>query len=239
MTVGTTYEMQPIGVVHSCFKEKFTIPRQPRLAPSATAVIELFEPWNDPLVIEGLAGTSHVWVQFVFHQNRAHKPALQVRPPRLGGNKKVGVLATRSPNRPNNLGLSVVKLDAVTPGLLHISGVDLLDQTPVLDIKPYVGWVDAVEQSCASQSPQAPAVINVLFTAPSVAFCQNYQAETGHALASLIEEVLKQDPKPAYQTPSPERIYGTQLWDVNVRWRYLDAQTIELVSLDRTTPTPV
>ena len=98
--------IKPIGVVHSCFKEKFAIPRQPALAPAAKGEIELFAPYNDPVAIEGLEHVSHLWLSFIFHQtlNPARssiQPPLRVRPPRLGGNKKIGVFATRSTHRPN------------------------------------------------------------------------------------------------------------------------------------------
>ena len=115
-----SYSLKPIGVVHSCFKEKFAIPRQPALAPAAKGEIELFPPYNDPVAIEGLEEVSHLWLSFIFHKAmpKEDEVRLRVRPPRLGGNKKIGVFATRATHRPNPLGLSVVKLDGIKNGRL-------------------------------------------------------------------------------------------------------------------------
>ncbi|NQY65973.1 MAG: tRNA (N6-threonylcarbamoyladenosine(37)-N6)-methyltransferase TrmO [Alteromonadaceae bacterium] len=137
-----------IGKVHSPYKEKFAIPRQPGLASCAKGVIELIDQANNIDLVRGLEQFSHLWVLFIFHatQQQGWKPL--VRPPRLGGNKKMGVLATRSTFRPNPIGMSVVKLDKVSVEnnkvLIHISGLDLLDQTPVIDIKPYLAYSDIV-----------------------------------------------------------------------------------------------
>jgi len=132
------HTVSPIGIVHSCFKEKFAIPRQPQLAPAARGVLELLPPFDQGDAVAGLEQVSHVWLLFLFHQALEDKPRLKVRPPRLGGNKTMGVFATRATHRPNGIGQSVVRLEAVEPGRLLLSGIDLLDGTPVLDIKPYV-----------------------------------------------------------------------------------------------------
>ena len=144
-----TFSIKPIGLVHSCFKEKFAIPRQPALAPAAKGEIELFAPYNDPLAIEGLEQVSHLWINFIFHKampktiDNKTEVRLRVRPPRLGGNKKIGVFSTRATHRPNPIGLSVVKLDGIKNGRLQISGIDLLDGTPIIDLSiawPRVPW---------------------------------------------------------------------------------------------------
>src|SRR3954463_4060851 len=133
-----------IGIIHSCFKEKFGIPRQPGLAPLATAQLELLPPYDNRAALEGLETCSHIWLQFVFHANKRDAWKPKVKPPRLGGNKSLGVFATRSPTRPAPIGLSVVKLDGISEAdgklFLNLSGIDLLDGTPVLDIKPYVPY---------------------------------------------------------------------------------------------------
>lgn len=216
-----------IGIVHSCFKEKFGIPRQPGLAPLSTATIELLPPYADMDALDGLEGSSHLWVQFVFHANshnnsRDWKP--KVKPPRLGGNKTLGVFASRSPTRPAPIGLSVVKLEAIETRdgkvLIHLSGIDLLDGTPVLDIKPYIPYVDAIADAHNNFAPAPPELIAVTIPEPLLAFCRDYQIRTGTPLAELIQQVLQQDPRPQYQTPKPERIYGMKLLDLDVRWRY-------------------
>lgn len=107
-------------------------------------MLELVAPFNQGDAVQGLEQVSHVWLLFVFHQALEDKPRLKVRPPRLGGNTSMGVFATRATHRPNGIGQSVVKLDRVEAGRLHISGIDLLDGTPILDIKPYVPYADII-----------------------------------------------------------------------------------------------
>ncbi len=231
------YQFPVIGVIHSCFKEKFGIPRQPGLAPAARAQLELFKPFNDPMVVEGLENVSHLWIQFVFHKNDTDGWKPKVRPPRLGGNQSLGVFATRSPIRPSPIGLSVVRLESISieqgKTLLHLSGVDLLDGTPVLDIKPYVPYVDRVEDAVNPIAAEAPSLIKVEFPEVSREFCREYQLLTGVMLLELIEQILQQDPKPAYQQPDAERIYGMKLLDLDIRWCYPDPETIRLISIQR------
>ena len=214
-----------IGVVHSCFKEKFGIPRQPGLAPLAEAEIEILPPFDDICAFDGLEGASHLWVQFVFHANRRDQWKAKVKPPRLGGNKALGVFATRSPIRPAPIGLSVVCLRGVSArdGKLYvqISGVDLLDGTPVLDIKPYVPYTDCIAEAQNSFAPEPPAAIAVEIPVGLADFCSDYRNRTGTDLAGLITQVLRQDPRPQYQQPEPERIYGMKLLDLDVHWRYI------------------
>jgi len=213
-----------IGIVHSCFKEKFGIPRQPGLAPLARAEIELLPPYNDQSAFEGLEGCTHVWVQFVFHANKRDEWKPKVKPPRLGGNKSLGVFATRSPTRPAPIGLSVVRFEGLVERegklLVLISGVDLLEGTPVLDIKPYVPYVDCVPEAANTFAAAPPELIPVEIPAELLKQCVAYQARTGTDLASLIVQILQQDPRPQYQQPEPERIYGMKLLDLDVRWQY-------------------
>ncbi len=229
-----------IGIIHSCFKEKFGIPRQPGLAPLATAELELLPPYNDPDALDGLEGCSHIWVQFVFHANSRSEWKPKVKPPRLGGNKSLGVFATRSPTRPAPIGLSVVKLDCIAERdgklLLQLSGIDLLDGTPVLDIKPYVPYVDLVPEAINSFADAAPPLIPVEFSDETAAFCSNYRQKTQTDLARLIRQVLQQDPRPQYQQPEPNRIYGMKLLDFNVRWQYPQTQAGHHISVCRIDP---
>lgn len=227
-----------IGIVHSCFKEKFGIPRQPGLASLAYAEIELLPPYDDRAAFDGLEGCTHVWVQFVFHANKREAWKAKVKPPRLGGNKTLGVFATRSPTRPAPIGLSVVRLRGIAERdgklLVQISGVDLLEGTPVLDIKPYVPYVDCV---LAAENPFAaapPELVAVDIPAALMAVCIDYWKRTGTDLAGLITQVLQQDPRPQYQQPEPERIYGMKLLDLDVRWRYIygdNRYRIQLIDL--------
>lgn len=228
------YRIKAIGKVHSCFKEKFAIPRQPALAPAAKGEIELFAPFNDPVALEGLEGVSHLWLSFIFHQAlpKDDEVRLRVRPPRLGGNKKIGVFATRATHRPNPLGLSVVKLDGIKNGRLQISGIDLLDGTPLVDIKPYVPYADALPHANNAIASIEPALSMVEFEANALADALAHGERLQQPVKALIEQMLAQDPKPAYQKPDPERLYGVKIWDLNVTWRYLDTGHLVVVSVD-------
>jgi tRNA (adenine37-N6)-methyltransferase len=218
------FSFPAIGIIHSCFKEKFGIPRQPGLAPLARAQLELLPPYNDINALDGLEGCSHIWVQFVFHANKREAWKPKVKPPRLGGNKSLGVFATRSPTRPAPIGLSVVTLEGFYAEngkvWLELSGVDLLDGTPVLDIKPYVPYVDRVPAAINHFASAAPLLIAVEFSNECAAFCSDYRQKSLLDLQTLIIQVLQQDPRPPYQQPEPERIYGMKLLDVDVKWRY-------------------
>ena len=215
-----SYAVAPVGFVRSCFKEKFAIPRQPQLAPAARGVLELVAPFDQPQAIVGLEQVSHVWLLFIFHQALESQPRLKVRPPRLGGNQSLGVFATRSTHRPNGLGQSVVKLDKVEPGRLWLSGIDLLDGTPVLDIKPYVPYADCLPDAVNQIAEAPPALIEVQWAATALSDAHSHALRLQEPLIALIEQCLAQDPRPAYQQPSPERRYGTRLWDLQVRWHY-------------------
>lgn len=218
------FSFTAIGIVHSCFKEKFGIPRQPGLAPLACAEIELLPPYNDRAAFDGLEGCTHLWVQFVFHANKREEWKAKVKPPRLGGNKTLGVFATRSPTRPAPIGLSVVRLRGIVERdgklLVQISGIDLLEGTPVLDIKPYVPYVDCVLEAENSFAAAPPELIPVDIPAALMVQCVDYWKRTGTDLAGLITQILQQDPRPQYQQPEPERIYGMKLLDLDVRWCY-------------------
>jgi len=223
-----------IGVIRCCFREKFGIPRQPGLVPAARATLELLPPYNQPAAVRGLEGFSHLWLVFVFHGVPAGRWQATVRPPRLGGNQRLGVFATRSPFRPNPIGLSAVKLDhiAVRQGqvVLHLAGVDLLDGTPVLDIKPYLPYADRILEATGGFAAQAPeAELTVDFSPAASGFCAAWSQGD---LRDLITQILRQDPRPAYEraNPAPQR-HGMKLYDLDVRWETRDgvAQVTEIV----------
>jgi tRNA-Thr(GGU) m(6)t(6)A37 methyltransferase TsaA len=218
------FEFEPIAVVRSCFTDKFGIPRQSGLVPAASATLEFHPPYNDAQAFVGLAGCSHLWLQFVFHANRASGFRPRVRPPRLGGNKTLGVFATRSPVRPNPIGLSVVKLDQVIVtgaiATLAISGHDLLDGTPIVDVKPYVPYTDSLPNAVNPVAPEAPATLEVTFSANATAQCQQHSQRLNTPLAALLIQLLAQDPRPQYQTPDPSRRYAMALFDLDVQWHY-------------------
>ncbi|WP_350298204.1 tRNA (N6-threonylcarbamoyladenosine(37)-N6)-methyltransferase TrmO [Pseudomonas putida] len=221
----------PVGIVHSCFKEKFAIPRQPQLAPAARGILELLPPFDQGDAVEGLEQVSHVWLLFLFHQALEEKPRLKVRPPRLGGNKSMGVFATRATHRPNGIGQSVVRLEGVEPGRLLLSGIDLLDGTPVLDIKPYVPYADSIAGASNQMANAAPVAIAVQWADNALLQAREHALRLSEPLVELIEQCLAQDPRPAYQIPPSERVYGVKFWDVQVRWHYPQPDVIRVLEV--------
>lgn len=229
-------KMSPIAVIHTPFIEKFAIPRQPQLAPAATGRVELIPPFDDPLAFVGLEQVSHVWLLFKFHavaDSKDQAPKLRVRPPRLGGNEKIGVFASRSTHRPNGIGMSVVRLEKVEGTCLYVSGVDLLNGTPILDIKPYVPYADSVTTATNHLAKDAPKLVSVTWQAAALQQAKEQSLRLQTEVIELIEQCLAQDPKPAYQTPSPDRTYGVRFWDLNIRWCYPSADVIQVLAVDR------
>jgi tRNA (adenine37-N6)-methyltransferase len=221
-----SYRFQPIGILHTPFKEKFGIPRQPGLVAAVEGVLELLPPFDQPAAVEGLDGYSHLWVEFVFHRNLGQGWQPRVRPPRLGGNRRVGVFASRSPFRPNPIGLSLLSLREVVvdqQGVrLRLGGVDLLDGTPVLDIKPYLPYAESLPGARGGIAPEAPsASLPVRFLADAE---QALQARPdGDRLRALITALLALDPRPAYVGETRgERVYGMRLYDFDLRFRIQD-----------------
>jgi tRNA-Thr(GGU) m(6)t(6)A37 methyltransferase TsaA len=235
---GRGVTIEPIARVRSPFQERFGIPRQPGLAPSAIGEVRLLAPFDDAAMLEGLEGFSHVWLIFQFDRCVAQGWRPRVRPPRLGGNTEVGVWASRAPFRPNFLGLSAVRLLQVVTQpapLLRVSGLDLLDGTPVFDIKPYLPYADAIADAEGGFAPGAPeARWSVVFGAQAEADLARVAG--AQALRSLIGEVLALDPRPAYrQGEELERVYGMRLGGYDVRWRVL-ADRIEVQAVQAVDP---
>ncbi|MBF8754593.1 tRNA (N6-threonylcarbamoyladenosine(37)-N6)-methyltransferase TrmO [Pseudomonas guariconensis] len=223
--------VSPVGIVRSCFKEKFAIPRQPQLAPAARGVLELLPPFDQGDAVAGLEQVSHVWLLFLFHQALEDKPRLKVRPPRLGGNKSIGVFATRATHRPNGIGQSVVRLEGIEAGRLLLSGIDLLDGTPVLDIKPYVPYADSIGDASNQMASDAPEPIAVAWSETALPQAHTHALRLGEPLVELIEQCLAQDPRPAYQIPPADRVYGVKFWDVQVRWHYPQPDQIRVLEV--------
>ncbi len=228
-----TFQFETIGIIHSPYREKFGIPRQPGLV-AAEATLELLPPYNRPEAVKGLEGFSHIWISFVFHGVKRSEWKPTVRPPRLGGNERVGVFASRSTHRPNPLGLSVVALTGIDcqEGRveLRIKGADLLDGTPVLDIKPYIPYVDSVSDARGGFADTPPEVkLTVVFTDQAEAQCREL-SERYPNLQTLIDGVLAQDPRPAYQAEEG-REYGVSLYDFNVRFR-VTGDSAEVLAID-------
>lgn len=209
--------MSAIGVVRSPFVEAFGVPRQPGLAP-VRARVEL-----DPRVIalealRGLESVTHVWLLFVFHRADPAQTHPTVRPPRLGGNARMGVLATRSPQRPNPLGLSVVRLLGVDGHTLTVEGVDLLDGTPVLDVKPYVAEVDRIDDSAVGWLPPPEPPRAVEFAAAAAAALAATPEPA--ALRAELVALLQLDPRPSHRRGDDDdpHAYGMALGALDVRF---------------------
>lgn len=236
--IHSKVEFNIIGQVNSPYKEKFAIPRQPGLVSSAKATITLSGDANNAELVRELAQFSHIWVLFIFHgtQEQGWKPL--VRPPRLGGNKKVGVLATRSTFRPNPIGMSVVKLDAIDiqekQVILHISAIDLLDKTPVVDIKPYVPYSDSIPEAEAGFA-QAPPKNDLAVTFSDKALLSLEQYTQAYPnLTQLIEQVLIQDPRPAYkQAKADNKLYGMHLYDLNIEWQMQSLTEVMITNITK------
>lgn len=219
--VGHT--LQPLARISTPFKQKFAIPRQPRLVAEAKGEIRLLPGFDQPETVRGLTEFSHLWLLFLFHQNLDKGWRPLVRPPRLGGNERLGVFATRSTFRPNGIGMSAVQLDGIEhrdgKPVILVSGVDLLDGTPLVDIKPYLPYSDAIPDAVGGFADQSPdAGIEVDFS--DCAQQQLQQAEQNHPdLGALIAKLLRQDPRPAYHKRTQSRDnYGVALYQYNIKW---------------------
>lgn len=229
--------MNAIGTIRSPYREKFAIPRQPNLVEAAHGELHLIAPYNTPEMVRGLEQFSHLWLLFVFHQTLTKGWHPTVRPPRLGGNKRIGVLATRSTFRPNPIGLSAVELKSIQINaqqiVLHLGSIDLIDGTPILDIKPYLPYADAHPHAHAGYAQNQPDThLAVGFSMQAEQQIQSLQLQYP-TLKNLIEQVLAQDPRPAYKTQTliPQD-YGIRLYDINIRWR-IENQQITVLSLEQ------
>lgn len=228
-----TDSLQPIAIIHSCFKEKFGIPRQPGLT-QIPATIVMKPEYSQPEAFRALETFSHIWIIFLFHQTRNDGWKPTVRPPRLGGNEKVGVFASRSMFRPNPIGLSVVELSAVkstSRGIeLDIIGGDFLDQTPVLDIKPYLPYVDSIHDAMAGYAVTKPdEKFNVDFTPK--ARNQLSQLNDAEQIQQVLTEILQLDPRPAYKTHTDNKEYAMRIYNYDVKWN-IKKSTVFVTSID-------
>ncbi len=221
-----SYSITPIGRIHSPYKEKFAVPRQPRLAPSATARIQLLDAANTPESVRGIEQFSHIWLLFLFNQNLAAGWKATVRPPRLGGNERIGVFASRATFRPNGIGMSTVELLGVTQEKgqtwLELGSVDLVDGTPIIDIKPYIPYSDALPDAKGGFAEQAPQVLPVIFTPQAQQ--DIYHHPNKQQVMQVIEQVLAQDPRPAYKKgKQDDKQYAVHLFNLNVHFHVIKA----------------
>ena len=213
--MAEAFPVEIIAWVETDFPEKFGIPRQSGLADTKGRVI--FAPeYRNPDALRGLEGFSHIWLIWQFSKSLREGWSPTVRPPRLGGNRRIGVFATRSPFRPNAIGLSAVKLEAVRQDprlgpVLEISGADLVDGTPVFDIKPYLPLADSIPG--AAEGFAGPARAYAL----AVNFPERLKGKLPPDKAAALETVLAQDPRPSYHE-DPERVYGFPFAGFEIRF---------------------
>lgn len=214
-------DMIPIGHIENLFTEKFGIPRQSGLVGVLSRIV-LADEFRNSDVYRGLEDYSHVWLIWEFSANKEVPFSPTVRPPRLGGNTRMGVFATRSPYRPNKMGLSCVKIEKIewhTPDgpILWVSGADLMNGTPILDIKPYLPHSDSIPEAKGGFSTQ------VAWQTLQVEIPDNLLAAIPEEQRQSIIQLLSQDPRPAYQN-DPSKVYGVTYSNLNIRFTVADGK---------------
>jgi tRNA-Thr(GGU) m(6)t(6)A37 methyltransferase TsaA len=234
---------QPIGFLKSSFNEKFGVPRQSMMIQEAKAELQLLPKSRFSQSIEDLDRFSHVWVIFIFDRNFEKGWRSTIRPPRVGAPRKVGVFASRSPHRPNPIGISVVQLDRIERdpkkgAVLHLSGVDFLDGTPVIDIKPYLPYADSLPHASGGWASGEIPKYKVSFSEKSLeTMTQN--SERYPRLQALVHQMLEWDPRPTSQrrampieAPSSQgMVFGFRILDFDVKWEIQNGKifVLELV----------
>ncbi|WP_060990251.1 tRNA (N6-threonylcarbamoyladenosine(37)-N6)-methyltransferase TrmO [Photobacterium leiognathi] len=221
-----SYSIDPIGIIHSPYKEKFAVPRQPGLVPSARSEIILQGDANSLEAVRGIEQFSHLWLLFLFDQNLEAGWRPTVRPPRLGGNERIGVFASRATFRPNGIGMSAVELKGVRHEngnvIIELGGVDLVDGTPIVDIKPYIPYSDSLPQAQGGFASNAPDLMPVCFSETAL---NQLPSKNKAYYQTVISEVLAQDPRPAYKKGKPDpKQYAVHLFDFNVHFSVTEQQ---------------
>ena len=204
--------IEPVAFFRSPLKEKFGVPRQAGLVPVLKGEVRFVAPYDSPEAVRGLEEFDYVWIVWGFSLNGAQEFSPTVRPPRLGGNKRVGVFASRSPFRPNGLGLSCVKLESIEKGVLKVSGADLVDGTPIYDVKPYIEYADS------RTGIRSGFVDYNTWPTLEVEIPDKVLQLLGPDTAGVLSSLLSHDPRPHYQA-DPERVYGLCFGSYNVKFR--------------------
>ncbi|MFV0450199.1 MAG: tRNA (N6-threonylcarbamoyladenosine(37)-N6)-methyltransferase TrmO [Vibrio sp.] len=229
------HTITPIATIETPYKEKFAVPRQPRLVPSARARIKLLGELNCLQAVREMEQFSHLWLLFLFDQNLEAGWKPTVRPPRLGGNERVGVLASRSTFRPNGIGMSAVEFLAINKEgeqfYIEVGSVDLVDGTPIVDIKPYIPYSDAIPKAKGGYAESEPSTIDVQFSTQAQEILNTLPDSA--VKKAVISEVLAQDPRPAYKKNKPdEKQYAVHLYDLNVKF-IITANLVTVTTIER------
>ncbi|WP_117235192.1 tRNA (N6-threonylcarbamoyladenosine(37)-N6)-methyltransferase TrmO [Vibrio maerlii] len=219
------YSISPIGYIESPYKEKFAVPRQPSLVSTATSRVRLAGEANCPESLRGIEQFSHIWLLFLFDQNLEQGWKPTVRPPRLGGNERIGVFASRATFRPNGIGMSAVEVKGVTKQgdqmYLELGNVDLVDGTPIVDIKPYIPYSDAIDDAKGGYAEEEPTTSEVIFSVQPRSLLLD--RPNGDTEKEVISQVLAQDPRPAYKKNKLDlKEYAVNLFDMNVKFTVTD-----------------
>lgn len=217
--------IKPIATIKTDYKEKFGIPRQSGRVRTAIGIIKLLPPYNDPTAIRELSEFSHLWLIFGFSECDYKEFSPTVRPPRLGGNTRVGVFATRSPYRPNGLGLSCVKLEKITDnGELTVSGIDLLDNTPIYDIKPYIPYADSIPDAKGGFSEQNKKHRLIIKNG-----AKTLDILPKDMIATVIDSICD-DPRPSYQTDNT-RVYSMKFSNYDIHFT-VEGEEVTITGID-------
>ncbi len=233
MTSTQTFNFTPIARIRSPYQQKFAIPRQPNLVREARGEIVFNAGFADPNALRALDDFSHLWLIFVFHGVIEEGWSPTVQPPRLGGKEHIGVFASRSMFRPNPIGLSVVEnlgwQQLKDQLILRVGGLDLLDGTPILDIKPYLPYADSLPDARAGYASEVPgSTYDIVYSEEAQEQIDALQDDYPQ-LQAFISALLKQDPRPAWrQKDADDKRYGMSLYDLNIKWRLQDASMLVL-----------
>ncbi len=241
------YWCSTIGQLSTPFREKFGVPRQSLMMTEARGVLKLNPDPNYPAALRHLEQFSHIWLVFVFHKNLDKPWHPLIETPRLDAQERMGVFATRSPHRPNPIGMSALKLDridfAAKDGIeIHLSGVDILDGTPVIDIKPYLPFADRIEEANSGWIQSTIQRYPVSFNAESLALIEQVASSEQAGIKELIEQMLAFDPRPTSQkkaapltSPSSQGMkFAFRILNLDVRWQIIDGSihVIEVLRLE-------
>lgn len=236
-----TFTFKPIGFIKSCYPDKFGVPRQSGLVKQTVSELAIAPEWQPEFALQGLEEYSHVWVTWVFHLNSNTKYHPKVHPPRLKG-ETIGVFATRSPHRPNPLGLSLATVEKIENDKIYLGGLDLVDGTPILDIKPYLPQFESLPEArggWATKDEHQVSAIEVSFTDEARAVLQSWSARLAKSeLEVVIAGVIKQDPRPVIyrgfegSIDSPYRNeHAFRLYDGDVHFRFTAAAAAEVFAI--------